>query len=109
MTSKYLSPSCVRILAWLRLLQLRELIFRFPDGDNDWMDPQGGAESVERMRAAGNNKGRMYIISHAGHHRKSFVILCDSCQAMLTVVVIAVYLDNPRATNDLIVKELDRD
>ncbi|KAF7790111.1 hypothetical protein EIP86_001063 [Pleurotus ostreatoroseus] len=57
-------------------------------GDQDWMDPQGGYDSVENLRKAGNGKGRMYIVPHAGHH---------------------VYLDNPKATNDLIVKELDRD
>ncbi|KAJ3533975.1 hypothetical protein NM688_g7202 [Phlebia brevispora] len=57
-------------------------------GDQDWMDPQGGYESVENLRKAGNGQGRMFIVPHAGHH---------------------VYLDNPQATNDLLVKELDRD
>ncbi|KAH9943132.1 alpha/beta-hydrolase [Epithele typhae] len=56
-------------------------------GDHDWMDPEGGKESVERLRQAGNGLGKMYIVPHAGHH---------------------VYLDNPKATNDLLVKELDR-
>ncbi|KAF9263608.1 alpha/beta-hydrolase [Marasmius fiardii PR-910] len=59
----------------------------FVYGDQDWMDPQGGADSVEALRQAGNGQGRMYIINNAGHH---------------------VYLDNPKAVNDLIVKELDR-
>ncbi|TFK86498.1 alpha/beta-hydrolase [Polyporus arcularius HHB13444] len=59
----------------------------FVYGDHDWMDPEGGKESVERLRQAGNGNGRMYIIPHAGHH---------------------VYLDNPKAMNDLLVKELDR-
>lgn len=58
----------------------------FVYGDQDWMDPQGGTESVENLRKAGNGNGRMYIVPHAGHH---------------------VYLDNPRVTNELIVKELD--
>lgn len=35
------------------------------------MDPEGGAESVENLRQAGNGHGRMYIVPHAGHHRKS--------------------------------------
>ncbi|KAI0771944.1 alpha/beta-hydrolase [Trametes elegans] len=59
----------------------------FVYGDQDWMDPEGGKESVERLRQAGNGLGRMYMIPHAGHH---------------------VYLDNPKAMNDLLVKELDR-
>ncbi|KAF9468986.1 Alpha/Beta hydrolase protein [Collybia nuda] len=59
----------------------------FVYGDHDWMDPEGGRESVERLRQAGNGKGRMYIISHAGHH---------------------VYLDNVKAVNELLVKELER-
>ncbi|OSX60332.1 hypothetical protein POSPLADRAFT_1058506 [Postia placenta MAD-698-R-SB12] len=59
----------------------------FVYGQQDWMDPDGGAEAVENMRQAGNGDGKMYIIPHAGHH---------------------VYLDNPKAVNDLLVKELDR-
>ncbi|EMD40463.1 hypothetical protein CERSUDRAFT_111063 [Gelatoporia subvermispora B] len=59
----------------------------FVYGDQDWMDPQGGTESVENLRKAGNGQGKMYIVPHAGHH---------------------VYLDNSKATNDLLVKELDR-
>ncbi|THH33833.1 hypothetical protein EUX98_g357 [Antrodiella citrinella] len=59
----------------------------FVYGDSDWMDPEGGSQSVENMRQAGNGQGRMYIVPHAGHH---------------------LYLDNPKATNDLLIKELDR-
>lgn len=59
----------------------------FAYGDNDWMDPEGGTESVEKLRQAGNGQGKMYIVPHAGHH---------------------LYLDNPKATNDLLIKELDR-
>ncbi|KAI0637890.1 alpha/beta-hydrolase [Trametes polyzona] len=59
----------------------------FVYGDHDWMDPEGGKESVERLRQAGNGLGKMYMIPHAGHH---------------------VYLDNPKAMNDLLIKELDR-
>lgn len=59
----------------------------FVYGDSDWMDPKGGAEAVENLRKAGNGQGKMYIVPHAGHH---------------------LYLDNPKATNDLLVKELDR-
>ncbi|CCM02816.1 uncharacterized protein FIBRA_04928 [Fibroporia radiculosa] len=56
-------------------------------GEHDWMDPDGGAQSVENLRKAGNGNGKMYMIPHAGHH---------------------VYLDNPKAVNDLLIKELDR-
>ncbi|KAL1681402.1 Alpha/Beta hydrolase protein [Schizophyllum commune] len=56
-------------------------------GEHDWMDPRGGEESVERLRQAGNGQGRMYVVARAGHH---------------------VYLDNTKAVNDLLIKELDR-
>ena len=58
----------------------------FVYGDNDWMDPVGGYGSVENLRKAGNSQGQLYIVPHSGHH---------------------VYLDNPKAVNDLLVKELD--
>ena len=35
------------------------------------MDPQGGKESVEKLRQAGNGQGRMYTIRDAGHHGRS--------------------------------------
>ena len=44
---------------------------RSTDGDQDWMDPEGGKESVERLRKAGNGQGKMYIVPHAGHHGTS--------------------------------------
>ncbi|KAH7916781.1 Alpha/Beta hydrolase protein [Hygrophoropsis aurantiaca] len=59
----------------------------FVYGDHDWMDPAGGSQSVDNLRRAGNEQGRMYVVPHAGHH---------------------VYLDNAKAVNDLLVKELDR-
>ncbi|KAJ7904269.1 Alpha/Beta hydrolase protein [Mycena olivaceomarginata] len=59
----------------------------FVYGDHDWMDPQGGEQSVENLRKAGNGQARSYIVNDAGHH---------------------VYLDNPKAVNDLILKELNR-
>ena len=51
------------------------------------MDPEGGAEAVEKMKAAGNRRARMYIIRNAGHH---------------------VYLDNAPAINELLTRELTR-
>jgi hypothetical protein len=35
------------------------------------MDTQGGVESVENLRKAGNGRGKMYIVKNAGHHGKS--------------------------------------
>jgi len=58
----------------------------FMYGDHDWMDPEGGVKSIDNLRAAGNNQGKMYVIPHAGHH---------------------LYLDNSKAVNKLLLKELD--
>lgn len=38
------------------------------------MDPEGGSESVERLRQAGNGQGRMYIVNNAGHHGMCFLV-----------------------------------
>ncbi|KAF8211380.1 alpha/beta-hydrolase [Mycena galopus ATCC 62051] len=59
----------------------------FVYGDHDWMDPEGGEKSVENLRKAGNGQARSYIVNDAGHH---------------------VYLDNPKAVNDLLIRELNR-
>jgi cardiolipin-specific phospholipase len=71
------------------------------------MDPEGGEQSVENLRKAGNGEGRSYIVNNAGHHGASFLL-----QSYLIFhpshVSLPVYLDNPKAVNDLIVKELDR-
>ena len=32
------------------------------------MDPEGGYESVKRLKAAGNPYARMFVIRNAGHH-----------------------------------------
>ncbi|ETW84280.1 hypothetical protein HETIRDRAFT_102868 [Heterobasidion irregulare TC 32-1] len=58
----------------------------FVYGEHDWMDPAGGVKSIDNLRAAGNAEGRMYVIPRAGHH---------------------VYLDNAKAVNKLLLKELD--
>lgn len=55
---------------------LSSLHIDISDGDSDWMDPKGGQESVENMRKAGNGKGRMYIVPHAGHHCESTFHRC---------------------------------
>jgi cardiolipin-specific phospholipase len=43
-------------------------MIHYIDGDHDWMDPEGGEQSVEKLRQAGNGQGKMYIVKHAGHH-----------------------------------------
>ncbi|KAI0316977.1 alpha/beta-hydrolase [Amylostereum chailletii] len=58
----------------------------FVYGEHDWMDPDGGKVSIENLRKAGNKDGRMLLIPNAGHH---------------------VYLDNSKAVNKLLLKELD--
>jgi len=59
----------------------------FVYGDHDWMDPKGGVDSVHNLREAGNTRCKTVIIPHAGHH---------------------VYLDNPDAVNELLIKELNK-
>lgn len=49
------------------------------------MDCAGGFQSVERLKQAGNHDSEVYIIDKAGHH---------------------VYLDNPEACNELLLREL---
>jgi cardiolipin-specific phospholipase len=75
------------------------------DGEHDWMDAKGGYKSVENLRAAGNQHGRMFIVPNSGHHgeRRCGHALRVEADAYVT----AVYLDNPQAVNDLLVKELD--
>ncbi|KIM67877.1 hypothetical protein SCLCIDRAFT_1210008 [Scleroderma citrinum Foug A] len=58
----------------------------FVYGEHDWMDPLGGLQSLEKLREAGNHYGRMFVIPGAGHH---------------------VYMDNPKAVNDLLTEELN--
>ncbi|KAH9978007.1 alpha/beta-hydrolase [Lactifluus volemus] len=58
----------------------------FVYGEHDWMDPRGGVTSIDNLKAAGNDRARMYIVPRAGHH---------------------VYLDNARAVNKLLLKELN--
>lgn len=51
----------------------------------DWMDEDGGHESVKRLAAAGNPHARCVSVVHAGHH---------------------VYLDNPKAFDALLSRVL---
>lgn len=85
--SHILAPGAHARLPLVDRIAALKIPITFVYGDHDWMDPEGGRQSVENLRQAGNGKGRMYIISQAGHH---------------------LYLDNVKAVNDLLIKELDR-
>jgi cardiolipin-specific phospholipase len=76
------------------------------DGEHDWMDPVGGMTSIDNLKAAGNEKARMYIVPRAGHHGKP---LCfHFClQLALTWSSLTVYLDNAKAVNKLLIRELN--
>ncbi|EIW71763.1 hypothetical protein TREMEDRAFT_22144, partial [Tremella mesenterica DSM 1558] len=50
-------------------------------GDNDWMDVDGGHESVKVLNKAGNKQATVHVVPKAGHH---------------------VYLDNSEVTNRII-------
>ncbi|CAL1701649.1 unnamed protein product [Somion occarium] len=85
--SHLLAPGAHAHLPMVDRIAALKIPVTFIYGDSDWMDPEGGTASVENLRQAGNGHGRMYIVPHAGHH---------------------LYLDNPKATNELLIKELDR-
>lgn len=57
----------------------------FSYGSHDWMDIQGGHDAIRAMRAAGNHKGKVVQIDHAGHH---------------------LYLDNAPRTNAMLRSEI---
>lgn len=57
-------------------------------GSQDWMDVQGGRESVKRLREAGNRLGSTFVIPSAGHN---------------------IHVDNPLAFDALLTRILDGD
>jgi cardiolipin-specific phospholipase len=75
------------------------------DGEHDWMDPVGGMTSIDNLRAAGNTKARMYVVPRAGHHGKLRLPLI--LDASSDLVIVTVYLDNAKAVNKLLLRELD--
>jgi cardiolipin-specific phospholipase len=81
----------------------RLLIFHI-DGEYDWMDPVGGITSIDNLKAAGNENARMYIVPRAGHHGKP-LLACT--QLVLTCFSSTVYLDNAKAMNKLLLRELN--
>ena len=38
--------------------------------EHDWMDPEGGVRSVQRLKKAGNTESKLVIVPGAGHHRE---------------------------------------
>lgn len=85
--SHILSPGAHARMPLVDRMAALKIPVTFVYGDHDWMDPEGGEQSVENLRKAGNGNARSYIVNGAGHH---------------------VYLDNSTAVNQLIVRELDR-
>jgi hypothetical protein len=59
----------------------------YADGEHDWMDPRGGVTSIDNLKAAGNDRARMYIVPHAGHHGKPLVYRMLSLLALTLVFV----------------------
>jgi cardiolipin-specific phospholipase len=57
-------------------------------GSHDWMDVQGGIDSVNKLREAGNRLGSSFVVQSAGHHT---------------------YLDAPLAFDALLSRILDGD
>ena len=55
---------CLPLSFWFPSLIHGHLI----DGDQDWMDPEGGRQAVENMEKVGNPDGRLYLVPGAGHH-----------------------------------------
>ncbi len=70
------------------------------------MDPSGGVSSIDNLKAAGNERARMYIVPRAGHHGELSIrhVLSFPC---LTYPALPVYLDNAKAVNKLLLKELN--
>jgi len=70
------------------------------------MDPVGGMTSIGNLKAAGNENARMYIVPRAGHHGESLSFHLDSRLALIWSSS-TVYLDNAKAVNKLLVRELN--
>ncbi|KAF8917807.1 alpha/beta-hydrolase [Mucidula mucida] len=66
--SHILAPGAHARLPMVDRVDALKIPVTFVYGDHDWMDPEGGQDSVERLRQAGNGQGRMYIVNNAGHH-----------------------------------------
>ena len=80
----------------------------FVYGDHDWMDPAGGAKSVENMKAAGNPDGRLYVVTGAGHHGECLAFTSLMWHILTHFSRLTVYLDNAAQVDKLILQELAR-
>lgn len=84
--SHILAPGAYARMPLVDRISELKIPISFVYGDHDWMDPSGGVSSIDNLKAAGNENARMFIVPRAGHH---------------------VYLDNAKAVNKLLVKELN--
>ncbi|KAH9007039.1 alpha/beta-hydrolase [Lactarius hatsudake] len=84
--SHILAPGAYARMPLVDRVSALKMPISFVYGEHDWMDPSGGVSSIDNLKAAGNEKARMYIVPRAGHH---------------------VYLDNAKAVNKLLLKELN--
>jgi len=71
------------------------------------MDPVGGITSIDNLKAAGNQSARMYIVPRAGHHGRTLSFYCCCLELTLTWPSSTVYLDNAKAVNKLLLRELN--
>lgn len=84
--SHILAPFAHARMPLVDRISVLKMPITFAYGEHDWMDPVGGLQSLQQLREAGNHFGRMFVIPSAGHH---------------------LYLENPRAVDDLLIQELD--
>ncbi len=73
------------------------------------MDPLGGLQSIERLRDAGNNNARIYVVDKAGHHGENFISILETRKLLELTRRIIVYLDNAEVVNNTLMKELYTD
>ncbi|KZS97934.1 alpha/beta-hydrolase [Sistotremastrum niveocremeum HHB9708] len=85
--SHILAPGAVARMPLVNRISDIKVPVTFVYGDHDWMDPQGGKDSVEKLHQAGNRHSSMHIIPNAGHH---------------------VYLDNSAAVDRLLIEKLNK-
>jgi len=84
--SHILAPGAHARMPLVDRISALKIPISFIYGEHDWMDPVGGITSIDNLKAAGNQSARMYIVPRAGHH---------------------VYLDNAKAVNKLLLRELN--
>lgn len=84
--SHILAPGAYARMPLVDRISELKIPISFVYGEHDWMDPSGGVSSIDNLKAAGNQSARMFIVPRAGHH---------------------VYLDNAKAVNKLLLKELN--